>query len=140
MRVLVILCALATVARAQPKPPPPPPSPEDPIGDKLFPPDLIMGHQQELGLDDATRKTMVAQIQQFQAAAVKIQWDLKAAGDALAHLLAAPAVDEAKALAEADKVMALEHDLKKAHLTLLIRLKNALTPTQQARLRGLRGH
>ena len=49
-------------------------------------------------------------------------------------------VDEAKVLAEADKVMALEHDLKKAHLTLLIRLKNALTPTQQVRLRGLRGH
>ncbi|HEX8109186.1 MAG TPA: periplasmic heavy metal sensor [Kofleriaceae bacterium] len=138
MRALIILCALATVARAQPKPPPP--SPDDPIGDKLFPPDRIMGHQQELGLDDATRKTIVAQIQQFQAAAVKIQWDLKAAGDALANLLAAPAVDEAKALAEADKVMTLEHDLKKAHLTLLIRLKNALTPTQQARLRGLRGH
>lgn len=137
MKVLVILCALATAAHAQPKPPPPP---EDPIGDKLFPPDLIMGHQQELELDDATRKTIVAQIQQFQAAAVKIQWDLKAAGDALANLLVAPAVDEAKALAEADKVMALEHDLKKAHLTLLIRLKNALTPTQQARLRGLRGH
>jgi Spy/CpxP family protein refolding chaperone len=135
--VLVILCALATVAHAQPKPPPPP---EDPIGDKLFPPDLIMGHQQELGLDDVTRKTIVAQIQQFQAAAVKIQWDLKAAGDALANLLAAPAVDEAKALAEADKVMVLEHDLKRAHLTLLIRLKNALTPTQQTRLRGLRGH
>lgn len=138
MRVLVILCVLATAARAQPRPPPPPP--EDPIGDKLFPPDLIMGHQQELGLDDTTRKTIVAQIQQFQAAAVKIQWDLKAAGDALANLLAAPAVDEAKVLVEADKVMALEHDLKKAHLTLLIRLKNALTPTQQARLRGLRGH
>lgn len=137
MRVLVILCALATVAHAQPRPPSPP---EDPIGDKLFPPDLIMGHQQELGLDDATRKTIVAQIQQFQAAAVKIQWDLKAVSDALANLLAAPAVDEAKVLAEADKVMALEHDLKKAHLTLLIRLKNALTPAQQARLRGLRGH
>jgi hypothetical protein len=36
--------------------------------------------------------------------------------------------------------MALEHDLKRAHLTLLIRLKNALTPAQQAQLRAMTKH
>lgn len=135
MRVLVLLAALATIAHAQPPSPPK----EDPIGDKLFPPDLIMKHQQDIGLDDATRKTIVASIQAFQTAAVKVQWDMKSASDALAQLLSAPTVDETKVLAEADKVMAFEHDLKRAHLSLLIKLKNSLTPAQQAKLRALRG-
>jgi Spy/CpxP family protein refolding chaperone len=135
MRVLVLLFALATIAHAQPPTPPK----EDPIGDKLFPPDLIMKHQQELGLDDATRKTIVAEIQAFQTMAVKVQWDMKASADSLAQLLSSATVDDAKALAEADKVMAFEHDLKKAHLALLIKLKNKLTPAQQAKLRTFRG-
>jgi Spy/CpxP family protein refolding chaperone len=147
MRVLVLLAALATVAHAQPKPPPtqpkpppaqPPPPQEDPIGDKLFPPDLIMKHQQDLGLDETTRKTIVARIQAFQTVAVKIQWDMKAASDSLAQLLSAPALDEAKILAEADKVMAFEHDLKKAHLSLLIKLRSSLTSAQQSKLRAAR--
>jgi len=131
---MLVLIALAAVAHADPSPP------DDPIGDRLFPPDLIMAHQQDLKLDEATRKAIVTQVQDFQTAAVKLQWDLKAAGDALAQALDRPAVDEAKALALADKVMALEHDLKRAHLSLLIRLKNALTPQQQAQLRAARKH
>jgi Spy/CpxP family protein refolding chaperone len=130
MKALLVLVALAAVAHADPTPP------DDPIGDRLFPPDLIMAHQQDLKLDDATRKSIVTQVQDFQTAAVKLQWDLKAAGDALAQALDHPAIDDAKALALADKVMALEHDLKRAHLSLLIRLKNTLTPAQQAQLRA----
>lgn len=133
--VLAALIAVASPARAQPAPPPAGP---DPIGDRLFAPDLIMSHQAELGLDDATRRAMVTEVQRFQVDAVKIQWNLKDAGEALAKLLASPAVDEAQALAQANKVMALEHDLKLAHLRLLIRLKNKLTPAQQQRLRALR--
>jgi len=41
-------------------------------------------------------------------------------------------------LQQADKVMALEHDIKKIQLTLLIRIKNTLTPEQIAKLRQLR--
>jgi len=130
MKTLLVLIALAAAAHADPMP-------DDPIGDRLFPPDLIMSHQQDLKLDDATRHTIVSQVQAFQTTAVKIQWDLKAAGDALAQALDRPAIDEAKTLELADKVMALEHDLKRAHLTLLIRLKNALTPAQQAQLRAM---
>jgi Spy/CpxP family protein refolding chaperone len=134
MKSLLVLIALAAAAHADPTPP------ADPIGDRVFPPDLIMAHQQELKLDDATRRTIVTQVQAFQTTAVKLQWDLKAAGDALAQALDRPAIDEAKTLELADKVMALEHDLKRAHLTLLIRLKNALTPAQQAQLRAMTKH
>lgn len=130
IRHIIIICiALAsTHALAQP-------APADPLADKLFPPDAIMSHQKELGLDAKARDRMVAEIQQFQTAAVKLQWDLDAAGAELAKQLGSPHVDENAALAAADKVMQLEHDLKRAHLQLLVRLKNELTPAQQTRLR-----
>jgi Spy/CpxP family protein refolding chaperone len=102
--------------------------------------DWIMSHQRELGLDAKTRDRMVAEIQSFQTTAVKLQWDLDAAGAELAKQLGSPHVDEAAALAAADKVMQLEHDLKRAHLQLLVRLKNELTPAQQTRLRDAMAH
>lgn len=130
--VLIVLALVAPLAVADPQPPP-----KDPIGDRLWPPDAIMSHQRELGIDVATRDKLVAEIQRFQTAAVKLQWDLDAAGSELAQQLAAARIDETAALAAADKVMQLEHDLKRAHLQLLIRLKNVLTPAQQTRLREL---
>jgi len=136
IRLLVVLCVVFSAAPVLADPQPPA-APVDPIGDRLWPPDAIMSHQRELGLDATTRDKLVAEIQRFQTAAVKIQWDMQAAGGELAQLLGADRVDEAAALAAADKVMQLEHDLKRAHLQLLIRLKNVLTPAQQTRLRQL---
>src|SRR5690242_11274279 len=125
---LLITCiAMATTVRAAPPPP------DDPIGARLLPPELIMSHQQEIGLDDQTRAACIGEIQRFQAVTMKLQWDLKAAVEQLARMLGGSRIDEAKALAQADRVMAIEHELKKAHLTLLIRLKNRLTPAQQAK-------
>ncbi len=133
--VIVILLACAAVAHAQPAPPAPP---EDPIGDRLFPAELIMSHQREIGLDAKTRQAMVEDIQRFQSQAVKLSWDMKAEGETLARLLDAPHPEEAKVLAQADKVMELERQMKRAHLGLLVRLKSRLTPAQQATLRKVR--
>jgi hypothetical protein len=47
-------------------------------------------------------------------------------------------VDEAAVLAQADKVMGLEREVKKAHLALLVRIKNLLTEAQKAKLTELR--
>ena len=41
-------------------------------------------------------------------------------------------------LAQADKIMGIEREFKRAHLTLLIRLRNLLSETQRARLMELR--
>ena len=136
LAALLVLAAI-TSASADPMPPAPP---DDPIGDHLFPPDLVMAHQGELGLSAAQRTAIVTEIQRFQTTAVKLQWDLKTQGDALAALLAAPALDEPRVLAQADAVMALEHDLKRAHLTLLVRLRNTLSAAQQQQLRAIRDH
>ena len=56
----------------------------------------------------------------------------------MVKLLQQSLADEAKILEQADRVMALERDIKRTHLTLLVRLRNLLSPEQQAKLQRLR--
>lgn len=110
----------------------------DPIGSKLFPPELVMANQVELGLDDRQRETILKELERAQAQFPRLQWQLQAASQQLGKLLDATQVDEAKALAQASEVMKLETEIKKTHLTLLIRIRNVLTEAQRAKLQALR--
>src|SRR6266702_1400941 len=103
--VLGVLVLGAGLARAAPG--------EDPIASKLYPPELVMSHQQELGVDDKQRDAIVKEIQKTQAQITEAQWQLQAAAEELSRLLDGAKVDEAKALAQAEKVMNLERDVKK---------------------------
>jgi len=57
----------------------------------------------------------------------------------LAALLDRPAVDQAAALAQVDELLSIEREVKRAHITLLIQIKNALSAEQQAKLAAARG-
>ena len=126
--LIVLLLSFATAAFAQ----------EDPIGQQLFPPELIMAQSQKLHLDDKQRTTIKNEVQRAQSKFFDLQWQLKEASDTMVDLLQQTPVDEARVLDQADKVMGLEHDIKKIHLSMLIRIKNALTPEQIAQLKQLR--
>ena len=106
----------------------------DPIRDRLFSPELVMQHQAELGIDERQRAALTKEMAAFQSQIVDLQWRLSSAVEELARLLDAPRIDEGRALAQADKVMALEHDVKRTHLGLLIRIRNLLTDAQRAEL------
>jgi len=115
------------------------PSPEDdPIGRQLFPPDLIMAQSQKLHLDDKQRTAIKTEVQRAQSKFFDLQWETKEAGEAMAQLLQQTPIDEARVLEQADKVMALEREIKKIHLSMLIRIKNALTREQIALLTQMR--
>jgi Spy/CpxP family protein refolding chaperone len=128
----MMLLALASIARAEPQ------KADDPIGARLFPPELIMKHQRELGIDERQRDAIVAEVQRTQSQLVPMQWQMQGATEQLASLLEAQQVDEARVLAQADKVMSLEREFKRAHLSLLIRLRNLLSDAQRRRLAELR--
>jgi Spy/CpxP family protein refolding chaperone len=115
----------------------PPPGP-DVIAQNVFPPDLVMKHGSEIGLDDQQRAAMKEAITKAQARMLDVQWDMQAESEKLVRLLQARPVDESAVLAQADKVLGLERDVKKAQLSLLVRIKNLLTPAQQAKLSELR--
>jgi Spy/CpxP family protein refolding chaperone len=130
--------ALALLALAAGPGAPPGAPPEDPVASRLFPPDLIMSHQTELQIDDKQRASMMKEVEGAQSHILQVQWELQAAAEQLGKLLEPAHVDEAKALAQAEKVMNLERDVKKLHLGLLIRLKNLLTDAQRAKLMELK--
>lgn len=132
--LLAVMLAFAAVARAEP----PPGKNDDPIAARLFPPELIMKHQKELGVDDKQRDAIVAEVQKTQAKLVPLQWQMQGATEQMVKLLDAPKLDETKVLAQADKIMSIERDFKRAHLGLLVRLRNLLTDTQRSRLAELR--
>jgi Spy/CpxP family protein refolding chaperone len=127
------LLVVAVEARAQP-----PGTGQDPLAPHLFPPDLVMRHAPEIGLDEKQRAAVKELVVKMQARFLDLQWDLQAESEKMARLLQASPVDETAVLAQADKVMGLEREVKKAHLSLLVRIKNLLTEAQRDKLMELR--
>lgn len=111
---------------------------DDPIGRHLFPPEIVLAHQMEIGLDDAQRKAIRDEVQKAQLKFVPLQLDLQGEAEKMTALLDERPVNEARALEEADRIMGLEKEIKKTHLALLVRIKNLLTRDQQARLAQIR--
>lgn len=139
MSTLLAALVLAVGPPAAAQAPQTPPAPAaDPIGSKLFPPELIMAHQAEIGLEDKQREAILKELEKAQSQFPRLQWQLQAASEQLSQLLDAPRVDEAKALAQAGEVMKLETEIKRAHLGLLIRIRNTLSDTQRSKLQALR--
>lgn len=110
----------------------------DPFARFFIPPELVMQHQAEIGLTDAQRNTLMTQIQQAQSKFVEVQFKLSAEGQKLVGLLQGATIDESQTLEEIDRILALEREMKRAQIGLLVRIKNALTPAQQAKLMQLR--
>ncbi len=107
---------------------------DDPLARLLFPPELVMQHQGDIGLRPEQRTAITRAIGELQGKALDVQWRMQEATGRLAALLGKPSVDETAALAQVDEVLALEREVKRAQLTLLIKIKNTLTPEQQGKL------
>lgn len=130
---LLLFAAGAAPAQQPPQPPQP-----DPIGENLFPPELVMQYQQAIGLSEEQRDLIKAEIQKAQARFTDLQWQLQSEVETMASLLRAPRADEQQTLAQLDKILGLEREIKRAQFTLVLRIKNSLSPEQQARLRELK--
>ena len=107
---------------------------DDPLANLLFPPELVMQHQADIGLKPEQRTTITHAIGELQGKVLDVQWRMQDAAAQLAALLGKPSVDQAAALAQVDEVLNLEREVKRAQLTLLIRIKNTLTAEQQGKL------
>jgi Spy/CpxP family protein refolding chaperone len=108
------------------------------MAEQLFSPELVMQYHQEINLTAEQSKALRDEIQKAQAKFVDMQWDMQAEREKLVVLLKARPVDEGAVLAQVDKVLDREREIKKTQLSLLIRIKNQLTPAQQDKLTELR--
>ena len=144
LSVIVVLALLAaTGVRSQQPPggpggPGSPPHPDDPLSRFLFPPELVMQQQQAIGLKPEQRTAITRGIKDFQGKILDLQWQMQEETERFGELLDKPVVDHAAALVQIDKVLAVEREVKRAHIGLLIQIKNQLTAEQQARLAQLR--
>jgi Spy/CpxP family protein refolding chaperone len=114
------------------------PEPVGAIESKLYPAELIMDHQGEIALEPAQRELITKEIDRGQAELVRVQWELQSEKEKLVKVLDDAKVDEPKARAAAAQVMDRENKIKAAHLAMLVRIKNVLTPAQQEKLRVAR--
>ena len=114
------------------------PSVDDPVARSLFEPELIMQHRRAIGLTDKQRDDISGLIKELQGRVVSLQWDLREQAEALSVELNRPRVDLDRALDRVGRVLQTEGRIKEAHLTLLVRIKNVLTPEQHESLRKLR--
>ena len=118
----------------QPRPAMAPHPPMDPLGGLMFPPEMIMQHQRELGLTDEQKTFMRSEINRVSARFNDLQWQLQDAMEALHDNMKANPVNEQQAMAQLDKVLDTEREIKRLHMELAIRIKNRLTPEQQEKL------
>jgi Spy/CpxP family protein refolding chaperone len=127
--IILTLLLLSPIAAQQP--------PEDPLRDLMFPPEVVMQHQQAIGLSDEQKNNLKNEVRQAQLKFTELQWTLQDEMERLVSLLKQSKVDEKQAASQLEKVLAAEREIKRAQLMLLIRIKNNLKPSQQAQLREL---
>lgn len=110
----------------------------DPVFRSLYEPELIMKHRRAIGLSDEQRDAISRLIRELQGKVVSLQWELQDQTASLSTELNKPRVDLDRALDRMGRVLQTEREIKEAHLTLLVRIKNVLRPEQQTSLQQLR--
>jgi Spy/CpxP family protein refolding chaperone len=112
---------------------------QDPIGQSFFAPELVIQNQEAIGLSPEQRDYFKTEIRQAQLKFTELQWKLQDEMEKLIALVKQPHVDEQQVLAQLEKLLAAEREVKREQVTLLVRIKNKLTPEQQGKLAELRG-
>ena len=147
MFAAAFLLSVVLISAQQPEPPSgpgpqsqgqPPRPPMDPLGDAMFPPDMIMQHARELDLTQEQKTFMRSEMQKTTTRFIDLQWQLQDAVEALHETMKANSVNEQQALAQLDKVLDAEREIKRLHIGMGIRIKNQLTAEQQTKLQSMR--
>ena len=148
--VLLLAVAAASALRAQ-TPAPTPRAGEDPLARFFFPPELVLQHALEMKLQQAQRTTIVNAVKEAQGELFDLQLQMAERSQELMNVLeggrliivdgkvASPErLDEAAVLAQVDQVLAVEREMKRRQMQLLIKIRNALTSEQQLLLNKIR--
>ena len=132
IKVLVLLTCLAMplAASAQGQD-------RDVFKGKLFPPNVILEHQDALGLTKEQFTAIRAAVVEVQGNVAEHEWDLREAYQRVMNDLDESPVDEDKVMENVDKALLAENEVKKLQVAMLIKLRNLLTDEQMATLQSL---
>lgn len=148
MKIKVVLTVVAGIAlslalASAQNPSHPTPQPQhsphhDPLHQFIFPPELIMQNQREIGLTTEQKTFLRAEIQRVTSRFNELQWQIQDAMEGLQAVMKESSVNEQQALAQLEKILDTEREIKRLHMELAIRIKNKLTLEQQSRLQELK--
>ena len=103
---------------------------------KLFAPNVILEHRDQLQLSKEQFKAIRAAVVEVQAGVAEHEWDMQEAYQALMLELDKSPIDEEKVLDYAGQALLAENQVKKKQMAMLVRLKNLLTADQIDYLEG----
>ena len=106
------------------------PAPAIPIDGKLFPPEFILQHKDAIGLNDAQTDAIINAAQKAQPDFEEMQRNIKSATEDLAALLTNNSVKTDAVLAQVDKVLDREREIKRAQIRLVLSLRQQLNAEQ----------
>lgn len=115
------------------------PAAPDPVAEQLFTPEILRQHHEAVGLTEEQKNWFKEAFEKVQARIAELQPQLRQETEALAALLKKEQPDGAAALAQADKALKVENEIKRVQLALLVQIKGKLTSEQQAKLREFKG-
>lgn len=133
-RLFVIACLLILTAPAQAQQPAPG---RDVFKGRLFPPNVILEHQDELGLTKDQFTAIRAAVVDVQSNIAEHEWDLREAYRRVLDGLDQTPIDEERVLADVDAAMQAENEVKRMQVGMLIRLRRLLTDEQVEYLRSV---
>jgi len=96
-----------------------------------------MQHRRELGLTDEQKAAIRDEALKASTRFTELQWQMQDEMETMATLMKSGPVDEQRALAQLDKILNIEREVKRTQLGLSIRIKNKLTSEQQMKLQDL---
>ena len=129
LRIAMMLLLAASPSAAQQHRPD-----DNPFARHLHAPDLVRMKQLEIGLKEPQREQIKQEVMKAQTAFTELQFRIAGESEKVGKLLQAPVVDEAKVLAQVDQILAIEREIKRTHVALLVRIHNLLTPEQREKL------
>jgi len=104
----------------------------------FFTPEVIMNNGGAIDLTKEQRAAILKEVQLVQKVGSEVQFSMFERAERLNQLSQAATVDEAGMLEAAREIFAAEALIKESHLSLLVRLRNTLTPEQREKLTAIR--
>ncbi len=99
--------------------------------ENFFPGDLVMRNQKAISLTAEQQTAIRTEMQKTMSRFTELKWQQSAEEETMDALVKADHPDEKQVLAQLDKLLSIEDEMKRLHLGTMVRIKNILTTEQQ---------
>lgn len=100
-----------------------------------FEPELVMRNQNAIGLTEVQQKSIRDAVVKMMPRFTELRWQQSAETETMIALFSQERPDEKQVLAQLEKLLNIENEIKRLRAGLLVRIKSELTPEQQTQLR-----